>query len=101
LTIRDGLYLFISTGVNAYTLQRDMYLLHCGEFYMHWVGEGVNMNGCVLHGHVMEDDFLNKYDEEDEEGDREEDEEEDGEEDEESDEPEVCSECDAHAFERG
>jgi len=62
LTIRDGLYLFISTGVNAYTLQRDMYLLHCEEFYVHWVGEGVNMNDCVIYGHSMEDDFMNMND---------------------------------------
>jgi len=64
LTLRDGLYLFISTGVDAYTLQRDMYLLRGCEFYIHWVGESGNMKDCVIYGHEMEDDLFNRFVEE-------------------------------------
>jgi len=67
LTLRNGLYLFISDGLQLPTLQRDMYLLRASEFYVHWVGEGPNKNGFVLRGHVLEGHFFRRQDEEDEE----------------------------------
>jgi len=40
----------------------------CGQEFEVWARlEGVNMNGCVIYGHSMEDDFMNMNDHEESE----------------------------------
>lgn len=69
LAVNGNYYSFLSEGRKFDTLKADCWLVHEDEFYVHWVGEGLNRAGSKLTGEELETGFFMYYDDFNEEAD--------------------------------
>ena len=58
LAVNSRFFSFIEHTQRVTDRKADNWLLHEDEFYVHWVGEGTNLNGAVLTGGEMEESFF-------------------------------------------
>ena len=58
LAVNGSFYSFLSHGRHYQTLKAENWLVHEDQFYVHWVGEGLNDVGALIYGDELEDSFF-------------------------------------------